>query len=508
MNAYFRSCALALLASLGACVTPAHAADQANHCTYSHVATLPLRYVGTGLALIGTDGSINGKPATMIIAADSAMTYVAPDAVKRFGLPAATPDPDIVDTLYGKRALYNVTVTDFGVGQIRLGHTASLPVVGDTDDDAPSYDAVIGAPFLLHTDIEISLRDKQIKLFVPHDCDDTYLGYWKEDSIALPFHQAHDDPAAWFTVMLNGHKMKAVISTNGNTAVTLDAARRAGIHLGDPGVRVLHDYDGIRSWSAPFNTLAIGGETIRSGEIELINPTAASSTDLYLGLDFLRTHRVLLAMKQHQLYLAYLGGTPFPKRGGIPQWERQEAEAGNADAQYTLALLYEHGEGVPANPALENSWLEKAAAQGQPWAHLKIGGNLVDAGRYPDAIAHLHATLERLPSNRYAALWLYLARVHNGEAQLGKQELETRERMHADNAWPAPIVKFFLGELDGEKLLARAAQDATQAKVRRCQAVTFMTRWYAARGDEAHARALKDNPSLACAAAPAQAPAA
>jgi hypothetical protein len=33
-----------------------------------------------------------------------------------------------------------------------------------------------------------------------------------------------------------------------------------------------------------------------------------------LGVDFLRTHRILFAMSQDRLYMSYLGGDPFPPR--------------------------------------------------------------------------------------------------------------------------------------------------------------------------------------------------
>ncbi|MBI1685883.1 tetratricopeptide repeat protein [Caulobacter hibisci] len=50
-----------------------------------------------------------------------------------------------------------------------------------------------------------------------------------------------------------------------------------------------------------------------------------------------------------------------------------DAEAGEADAQYELAELYNQGEGVPADPAQARKWWRAAGEQGQAQAALKLG---------------------------------------------------------------------------------------------------------------------------------------
>lgn len=53
---------------------------------------------------------------------------------------------------------------------------------------------------------------------------------------------------------------------------------------------------------------------------------------------------------------------------------RQEAERGDAEAQYDLGLLYENGEGVPQNHAEAAKWYQKAAEQGDADAQFDLGG--------------------------------------------------------------------------------------------------------------------------------------
>ncbi len=51
---------------------------------------------------------------------------------------------------------------------------------------------------------------------------------------------------------------------------------------------------------------------------------------------------------------------------------RQRAEAGNASAQYELAMRYLNGKGVEKNPAEARKWLTAAAKQGYVWAKKKL----------------------------------------------------------------------------------------------------------------------------------------
>jgi len=49
------------------------------------------------------------------------------------------------------------------------------------------------------------------------------------------------------------------------------------------------------------------------------------------------------------------------------------AEQGNADAQFTLGLMYREGKGVPQDVKEATAWLSKAAEQGQTEAQENLG---------------------------------------------------------------------------------------------------------------------------------------
>ena len=52
---------------------------------------------------------------------------------------------------------------------------------------------------------------------------------------------------------------------------------------------------------------------------------------------------------------------------------KTQAEAGNAEAQYSLGMLHDEGEGVPQDYAEARRWLEKAALQGHAEAQCNLG---------------------------------------------------------------------------------------------------------------------------------------
>jgi hypothetical protein len=49
------------------------------------------------------------------------------------------------------------------------------------------------------------------------------------------------------------------------------------------------------------------------------------------------------------------------------------AEKGNAEAQYNIAIMNEHGEGIPQNHTLAHEWMKKAADQHHPMAQYYLG---------------------------------------------------------------------------------------------------------------------------------------
>ena len=68
-------------------------------------------------------------------------------------------------------------------------------------------------------------------------------------------------------------------------------------------------------------------------------------------------------------------GLMYHQGQGVPQnyaealkWYRKAADQGDATAQYNVGVMYDHGQGVPQNHAEAAKWFRKAAAGGSKMA--------------------------------------------------------------------------------------------------------------------------------------------
>lgn len=484
---------LALSALFAALPVHAQQEDAPKGCKYVNVASVPVRYTGPSLALT-MEGSLNNTPATLLVdtgASDTALTRTGTEprdmALRNTGRSSLG--------IGGYSRVYQTRFKEFRAGPAS-SRPGTLRVLHDFGV-APAFDGIVGAPFLLQADLEFSLAEKQIRFFRPLDCrKDEFLAYWDRQAVVIPFERSYSaSPNPHFTVLLNGKKLNAIIdSGSSTTVVTLAAAKRAGLKLDAPGVERAGYSAGIGEamvprWVTVFDKLELGPETISNARVGVID-TDLQDIDVLLGVDFLRAHRVLFAMSQRKLYISYIGGEPLGQRRGIEPWMQQEADGGNTDAQMMLATLHGSGQGVPRDPAQAKAWLERAAAGGNAFANFAIGRGHIPRRQYAQAAQYLRLGLEKLPGDRSAALWLYLARLHQGEGEAARADLEKAFRRDDNDQWPNPVARYFLGKLDDQELLEEARDDKTRARGQVCMAKTMMGEHAAAMGDMEKAKSI------------------
>ena len=297
------------------------AARAADACRYVPVASLELR--GSGPIWQPTvDGMINGKPAVMLADTGASSSKLVKAWAEKYNVPLQQ-NGSYSMGIGGASVNYVARIDDISVGNTHSGKT-TLAVLGNMAK-TPPFDAILGANFLLQADLEISLAERKFKFFRATGCDDTYLAYWSADAMEIPFggtETGHMNPR--LVIEINGTRMEAVIETaTPLTSMTRAAAERAGIRVGAPTVEKLGSATGvgearIDTWQAEVDTFTIGSETIKNAHLAIRdNPpqgTMVGMPDVLIGADFLRAHRVLIAMSQRRFYISYLGGEVFPKR--------------------------------------------------------------------------------------------------------------------------------------------------------------------------------------------------
>lgn len=455
-------------------------AQEKLQCKFALVAQLPLNYSGPELNISST-GTINGTAAAMQVHTGIDDVYLTRTGIDRHGLRM---------TWDGYRRTTG-TVKEITLGPIRTGRR-DLEVMPN-QAFAPSEDIIIGGSFLFQTDVEIALPDKRINFFKASGCGDEFLGYWKEGAIELPIqYDKRYLPNPTFEVELNGQKMTAEINSGAPISlVNIAAAKRAGFRPDAPGVAgggyIYIGKDRLEKWKATFDTFSLGEETIDHVRLSVADMKTVKA-DIILGADFLRTHRVLFAMSQRKLYVSYVGGDVFPQSNQVDGWVRQEANAGNRDAEYALSLSYQRR----GSKDEAQQWLDRATAHGQPHANLLTGQRLLREGKFADAATHLKLSLDQLPAERYGALSLYLARLQLGQADEAKRELSATFERDGTNQWPRAIANFYLGRINAEALL-----DQTP-KWDICTAYKYMGELYSAQGNAALAEAARSSHSAKC----------
>lgn len=300
-----------------------HAAGDAGSCRYVPIAKVDVDY-SDRTRRVSVTGAINGKPVRMMVDTGAYETRLLRRGADRLDL-KLEPTGRYSYGVSGAAVTYRTYVDDFSLGVSHTGKTV-VPVL-----DLPAetrHEAIVGADYLLQTDMELSLADKYMQFFRASGCADTYLAYWDSNAMEIPFigkEEGSNKP--YVAVELNGVKLTAILDTGApRTSVTRHAAELAGVRVDAPGVRQIGKSSGIGdkpldNWLADFKSFRIGAETVNNPRLDIREdpPQGEGRVDVVLGIDFLRAHHILFAMSQDRLYMSYLGGELFGAKQQAPQ---------------------------------------------------------------------------------------------------------------------------------------------------------------------------------------------
>jgi predicted aspartyl protease len=491
-----------LLSALWAALPATAVGAPSPGCTFVQQQALPISLRGAALEP-AVEGTINGKPALMLLDTGAVMTMLTRTGVENRALALRSGAGRKVFGTGGASALYLASLDDFTVGPSG-GGKITLPVIGEMGS-TPWYDVIVGADFLMQSDLEVALADKVLRFHRSDNCNgDNLLSYWDAQAMMVPMSASSRKAATpQVEVQVNGVVLSAILDTGaGASTISESAARRAGVTTDLPGVKRKGYFVGggggkAKRWTAVFKTFSIGDETVRNADINIVESLNREygQADVILGTDFLRAHRVLFANSQRRVYLSYLGGDVFAKPGsGNLALVRREADGGNADAQYILARDHYNGARLPKDRIEAAAWLEQAASQQHPAALVLLARELRDAGKPQEAAARLRAALAAMPDQAALRLELFLSQTQAGDHDAARRELAA----FAGTRWPAPVASFYLGRTDAAALMAAARDDAATAALRACQAGAYIAALQRSMNQPALARQTLDGLGAEC----------
>ncbi len=312
---------------------------------------------------------VNGKPVRLAVDTGSYLTLLFPKAAARLGLqvrelsgmpfwgsqntnfaPTANVARLEVGGLVGRNIDLFVPPDQSAAGKHAAPEAFPAPAVADLD-------GVLGAGFLLQSDVEFDLPQGVIRFFRPQNCSGDAVIYWNQPYAVLPLKASQSplnvsaddtyplsaDPESLLVdqsanallteVRINGAPIGAELDTGAARTFLFDA-QAAVAHLSpDGGPDIVRDGPGVwlghalyGAHLARFHAFALDQEVIHGGELLVTDPPRSETVTatgsrlgspiddpglLHLGADFFRAHRVYVSKAQHRVYITYEGGPAF-----------------------------------------------------------------------------------------------------------------------------------------------------------------------------------------------------
>lgn len=117
--------------------------------------------------------------------------------------------------------------------------------------------------------------------------------------------------------------------------------------------------------------------------------------------------------------------------------------------------------------------------------------------QHSQAAADFTKDLDLGPKEAYAALWLYAATLRSGKD--GQAELARRAGLLDLNAWPGPVVKFYLGRLKPDAVIAAANHhDVETSRGQGCEAQFYIGLYHSLHGNRVAAIPMLKTAAAAC----------
>lgn len=117
--------------------------------------------------------------------------------------------------------------------------------------------------------------------------------------------------------------------------------------------------------------------------------------------------------------------------------------------------------------------------------------------QHSQAAADFTKDLDLGPKEAYAALWLYAATLRSGKD--GQAELARRAGLLDLNAWPGPVVKFYLGRLKPDAVIAAANHhDVETSRGQGCEAQFYIGLYHSLHGNHVAAIPMLKTAAAAC----------
>lgn len=317
-----RACAVVLLLT----GLSAFAADP---CRLPLVAEAKIHRVGP----IAVDAMIQGQPIPMILDTGAQFTSISRATAQKHGLEIHAEKRVRMYGIGGELQVFTVTAHDFRIGDGRFAERQMLVLDSMRSDARPNEHGMLGEDILGAFDLLVDLQAEKLSLYEKTGC--AHAPPWQEGFSTVRIRGERTERIR-FDVQLDGRTILAELDSGAARSVlTWHGARALGLSKDSPGVERgsgnLFGADGkpVPYYERRFESIDIGGELLRFPKLRIADlltdvysqtyqgaePQFRSEeqSDLLLGADWLRAHRVYVARAAGELHFTYLGGPIFEK---------------------------------------------------------------------------------------------------------------------------------------------------------------------------------------------------
>ena len=278
------------------------------------VLDLPVKMVDSRpVATVG----INGTPVPLLVDSGAAYSMLTEAAATQLNLRLRQLPWMRVEGITGE---IDARVTTVDKLQLLKGNISRVEFIVGGNEHGAGTMGLMGRNLLSYTDTEYDLAHGVVRLSFPNDdCAKAKLAYWAgathvtEVDLEPDYRTRSKTPALRARVKLNGKEFVALFDTGATTAVTSQAARRAGVAEAQmtPSSTIYGAGRGsAKSWTAPFERFEIGDEAITHNQLR-VGAFTLDDADLLLGVDFFLSHRIYVSKQQEKMFITYNGGTVF-----------------------------------------------------------------------------------------------------------------------------------------------------------------------------------------------------
>jgi predicted aspartyl protease len=321
------------VAALACILVSGLAAAEAN-CDLNRVAEWPVRLERNELLV---DGALNGQPVVVKIDTGATRTIILRSAALKLGLTLHRTRGRMYG-IGGEANLELAWIDDLAIGESRRSNWRMLVVAGRERGDGVAV--LLGEDFLQNYEVEFDLERNVVRLYEPQHCSGAALAYWATEGLHAVDIDAIDSgrPQIVLTVRVNGYPVRALLDSGAESSLLNKGdAAAAGVTPESKGVVLVGSIGGlgrksVATWLGPFQSVAIGDEIVSDTALpfadlykdatylplgSLVPKRVETLAPMLLGVDFLRTHRVLVAHSQRKIYFTYGSGPVFMWAGAL-----------------------------------------------------------------------------------------------------------------------------------------------------------------------------------------------